>query len=371
MRDMASERRRIFVQELPRTAPSRQRTLNLPGTPLRIAGGGGMASIDRGSRLLCVLNDDLEPSGEFYLSDLPSPQVGAKHEKLIVLSDLAVVLIGLDRAMCIDRSGRKRWSLTYPSWPGGIVGGDAVVINQYVAIAVPERAASPGWAQVPSAHLAVLEIGKGSEIGRVELVDEIGDPQGFHAVTRPGGAGGMLDGGYGQDGSQIWRIAPVDARVEATSLATLDRVLGDLSPSGQEVLTTPHGDDGLILYSWDDLTEVARLERASLFESPERNTDNTVDGFDYYAWFLSNDRLIAMTRQRRLLLIDRRQMEVECQLVPNGFDIIGCDARGQRVDDPGSAIDFEGEISTVTVIDENRILVHGQDQRLELCELSI
>jgi hypothetical protein len=53
-------------------------------------------------------------------------------------------------------------------------------------------------------------------------------------------------------------------------------------------------------------------------------------------------------------------MTVESQLVPSGFDIIGYDEGGQPVDDASQALDFNGAISGVTVIDETRILVHGK-----------
>ena len=176
-------------------------------------------------------------------------------------------------------------------------------------------------------------------------------------------------GGYGQDGAQIWRIASQDGRVDATTFGTLDRILGDLSPNGNEVLTTPHDDGALVLYGWDNLAEGGRLDRASIFELEQGDDDYTADGFDYYAWFLSNDRLLALTRQGRLLVIDRTQMAVEYQLVPDGFDIVGYDSAGQPVNDATEAIDFYGQITGVTVMDENRILVHGKDGRLELCEL--
>jgi hypothetical protein len=142
-------------------------------------------------------------------------------------------------------------------------------------------------------------------------------------------------------------------RTESTPLGTFDRILADLSPSGDEFLTTPQGSGGLILYRWDDLAEAGRLEPAEVFELETANQDLTTDSFDFYAWFLTNDRLLALTRQGRLLLIDRHRMTVESQIVPRGFE----------------ARDFGGDISAVTVIDENRILVHGQDGRMELCDL--
>lgn len=197
---MASERRRIFVEDVPTIVPRRQRTMNLPGNPVLIAGGGGITWINRQSRTLLLLNDDLEPEKEFALSDLPLPQAAAKHERVIVLPNLTVIVISLDRVVAVDQSGRQQWTLAYPTWPKGMVGGDAVVVDQDLAIAVPQRAAHPGQS-VPSAELAIVGIGDGADKERVGLMDEITRPQGFHAVSRRGRGGGFLEGAYGQDGA--------------------------------------------------------------------------------------------------------------------------------------------------------------------------
>lgn len=362
MRDMASERRRIFVRDVPQVTPRGQRLINLPGPIHRTAGDSGLASIDRESRRLLVLDDELEPTRELRLPGLPQP--GAQLERLLILKDLTVILLCLDHVVCVDPSGSQRWRLSHPSWPSGMVDGDAVVIEDRLVIAVPGSPVLAGYGVNP-VELAIVDIADGSE-SRERLIDEIGDPAGFHAITRPDGRGGALDAGYGQDGSQIWRITPSAGRPEVTPLGTFDRILADLSPKGDEILTAPHVSGGLIVYRWDDLSEAARLERAEVFEEED---ELTADRFDFYAYFLSSVRLLALTQQGRLLLIDRVSMTVESQVVPDGLDIIGFDERGRPVDHPEQAVGFAGDIIGVTVIDENRILVHGRDGRSDLCEL--
>jgi len=345
---MGSERRRIFVKEVPQVAPRRQRPINLPGAVLRVEGDGRIATVDRKARQVVIWNTDVEPVQKVILSGLPDPQPGTEFERLILLSDLTGVLLGVDQVVCLDPSGTQRWSLRHPPWPRGRIGGDVVVIDHRLVIVLPASPVLAGYGVHPI-ELAIVDIANGSESGREPLLDEIGDPEGFHAITRRDGHGGVLDGGYGQDGSQIWQIKLSSGRAESTPLGTFDRILADLSPSGDEFLTTPHGTGGLVLYRWNDLTEVGRLEPADVFELEAPNNDS----FDFYAWFLSSDRLLALTRQGRLLLIDRRRMTVEYQIVPRGFEALG----------------LEGEISAVTVMDEDRILVHGQAGRMELCEL--
>jgi hypothetical protein len=76
---MASERRRIFVEHVPQTMPRRQRPINLPGTPVRITGDGRIAAIDRESRKLIILDNQLEPIHERFLADLPRLQAETKY----------------------------------------------------------------------------------------------------------------------------------------------------------------------------------------------------------------------------------------------------------------------------------------------------
>lgn len=103
------------MEDVPTIVPRRQRTMNLPGNPVLIAGGGGITWINRQSRTLLLLNDDLEPEKEFALSDLPLPQAAAKHERVIVLPNLTVIVISLDRVVAVDQSGRQQWTLAYPN----------------------------------------------------------------------------------------------------------------------------------------------------------------------------------------------------------------------------------------------------------------
>jgi hypothetical protein len=363
VRDMASERRRIFVKDMPQVTPRRQQSIKLPGELLLISGDRRIATVERESRRLLIWNEELEPIQEVFLSGLPDPEPGARYERPLVLRDLTVVLLGLSRVVCVDPSGARRWNLVHPPWPRGRVGSDAVVIDDQLALAIP---ASLGPApSVETAELAIVDIGNGSE-SRERLTDDYGDPEGFHGITRRGGQGGALDAGYGQDGSMIWRITPSATRPAVTSLGTFDRVLADLSPRGDEILTTPHSDGGLIVYRWDDLAETARLEAADVFEEDD---DLTADRFDFSASFLSGDRLVSMTQQGRILLIDRVSMTVESQVVPDGFHIIGFDGRGRPVDHAEQAVGFAGDITGLTVVGENRIVVRGKDGRAELCDL--
>ena len=369
MRDMGAERRRIFVHDLAAVAPARQRQLP-PGQFVAVAGGRAATILDRGSRRLTVLDDDFKSTRDVPLPELPLPGPHGHHERLLVDADLAVVVLTLDSVVCVDPTGRLRWRFDHPAWPS-VVGGTGLIFGKRLAVVVPTAPAAPGWFQVKSVELALLDMRTGAELARHSFPDSWDSPQGFHAVARGDGRSGAVDAGYGQDGSQIWRLlTDAQGRVQLTAMDTFDRILADISPAGDEILTAPHDTTDLVVYRWDDLVEVARLESARLFEQPTDESDSTSDGLDYEAWYLGSDKLLALTRQGRLLVADRSLMHLEHQLVVTGFNIIGFDRRGQRVDDPEQAIDFEGDILQVTVIGRDRIVVHGRDGRNELCELT-
>ena len=369
MRDMAAERRRIFVHDLASVAPARQR--HLPSGQLVAAPGGRLVTIlDRGSRRLTVFDHDFESAGDLPLPELPLPGPHGHHERILVNSDLAVVVLTLDSVVCVDPNGGLRWRFGHPQWPS-VVGGAGLIFGKRLAVVVPTAPAAAGRFQVNSVELALLDIGTGAELARHTFPDSWKSPQGFHAVARGDGRSGALDAGYGQDGSQIWRLL-MDAQggVQLTAMDTSNRILADISPAGDEILTAPHDTTDLVVYRWDDLVEVARLETGRLFEPPTDDYDSTSDWLDYQAWYLGSDKLLALTRQGRLLVADRARMHIEHQLVVAGFNIVGFDEGGQEVDDPQHAIDFAGDILQVMVIDGDRIVVHGRDGRNELCELS-
>lgn len=315
-----------------------------------------------------MLNSQFEPVRQIDLTGQLTPDSKA-FERIRVLPDLRSILLALDHIACVDPSGGELWRFDHPPWPR-FVGGDALVVGESLVAVIPTRAARRGAAQVPGARLAILDLAHGSKTKLLELSADEDDPEGFHAIGRPDHMGGAFDGGYGQDGSEIWRVGlSSGSRIEVKKMDTVDRVLADISPSGDELLTTPHTTEHLAVFRWNDLKEVARLSRTEVFQMESDKNDLTADRFDFNAWFLGANRILARTRQGRLLVIDRAAMKVMHQLVVPGFEIYGYDASARRVEDPARALDFEGEINDVIVVDATRIVVTGRDCRVVLCEL--
>lgn len=101
-----------------------------------------------------------------------------QFERLVLLSDLTGILLGVDQVVCLDPSGSQRWRLRHPLWPRGRVGGDVVVIDQRLVIVVPASPVLAGYGIHP-VELAVVDTANGSESEREPLIDEIGDLEVF------------------------------------------------------------------------------------------------------------------------------------------------------------------------------------------------
>jgi hypothetical protein len=367
MRDMGAERRRIFLRDIPLMEPRRQRPVTLAGPLIRGEDGRMLFVLDRGRSILDQLDDDLEPVLQTSLTNVLPSQSNA-YERVRVLPDLRVVVLGLDYVACADANGSQLWRWHHPSWPK-FVGGDALVVGESIVVVTPTRPAPSGYGQVPAARLTALDPSNGSKIRQLQLNAEEDSPEGFHAIARPDLRGGGIDAGYGQDGSEIWRVAITgQGGIEVTKMDTIDRVLSDISPSGDELLTTPLDSEHLAIFRWTDLAEIAVLRRADVFDV-DADEGITSDSFDFDAWYLGADHILARTRQGRLLGIERNTMTARYQLAVDGFDVYGYNNRGKRVDDPSDAFDFESDISGVTVLSQSRIVVQGRNGRGQVCDL--
>jgi hypothetical protein len=344
---MEPERRRIFVTDVPQVAPRSQGPLRLSGPLIRGDDGQALFVLNREPRTLDGLNSRFEPATHIDLTHQLTAHMPA-YERIQVLSGPLVVVLGLDFVACVDSGGREKWRFQHPSWPR-FVGGDALMVAESLVVVIPARAAPTGYSQVPDARLVILDPSSGVKGKQLELSAEQDSPEGFHAVSRSDHLGGAIDAGYGQDGSEIWRVAlGNDGRIGVRRMSTIDRVLADISPSGGEILTTPHDSQHLSIYSWRDLKEIASLAREDVFALESDGNNYTADNFGFYAWYVGNDRILALTRQGRLLLIDRGPIKVLHQLVIEGFN---------------------DEITDVTVLDSARLVVRSRDGRARLCEL--
>jgi hypothetical protein len=195
----------------------------------------------------------------------------------------------------------------------------------------------------------------GHERARIELRSSIRAPEGFSLYPRPRGRDLAADAGFGQDGSTLWWH---DGGEVPTRLSRTDRIVSDVSPSGNEIVTTPHDDGGIEIFAWGQQEPTAVLAAHEVFaREDEAWSDDDQDGFDYYAWVLDDDRLLVKTRQGRLLAIDRATVQPAYELVLDDFPI-------------GEVYEGINEIAQISVLDPQRLLVSHRNGSHHLYRLS-
>jgi hypothetical protein len=121
---------------------------------------------------------------------------------------------------------------------------------------------------------------------------------GFTPFHHPDGQTIGLELPEGQDGCGIRWVRPAGGRIELRCTPGFDRVLADLHPSGQEYLTTPHGNargaNELLRHHFDDDRVIARLPLAvTLPPSDAWDAQDRWEQWDYCAGYLTDDVILA------------------------------------------------------------------------------
>jgi hypothetical protein len=181
----------------------------------------------------------------------------------------------------------------------------------------------------------------------------------FHQTPQTGKV--LIEAAAGQDECILYVAQLIDGRIELEELTTCeDRVMSSFSASGKEFVTAPHGDGVIKVYSFPVVREIAALDQEQIFRAVDEDSDVEEDMLDYLVKYLTDDFIISNTRYGRLLLIDRRSMQLAGELAPEGYQLKGYDKNGKYTDDPARIISYEGDISDFFPTSLGEILiVHG------------
>lgn len=191
----------------------------------------------------------------------------------------------------------------------------------------------------------------------------------YGIVLHPDGNSAMVDGGAGQDGSFLWKVALRTGALSVQPISSDDRFMGGFSPDGMRFVTAPHGAEaGIMIHRWSDCAVLEKLPRERVFIDQD-SEDASSDHFEAQATFFGNSSVIAGTRQNRLLLLRTDPLRVEAELWPTGLPILGYGDRGQPVNDPRAVVDFERDLRGWLVA-RNRLLTTHRDGALSVWDLS-
>lgn len=181
----------------------------------------------------------------------------------------------------------------------------------------------------------------------------------------------IIEAAAGQDDNILYRASFSGGKIVCEVLDDVwDRIVGTFSPDGKEVVTAPHVDGAILIYSYPDIEEIARLDQEQLFDGRnEYPSEEDSDTLEYVVLHISNKTLLAFTRFGRLLLIDRKSMECIGELLPEGCEIRAYDHAGRPTKNPQQIVDYAGEIVTVSVNKQRQLLLTHNSGELRLYSL--
>ncbi|QHS59587.1 TolB-like translocation protein [Chitinophaga agri] len=181
----------------------------------------------------------------------------------------------------------------------------------------------------------------------------------------------IIEAAAGQDDNVLYRAAFSGGKIVCEVLDEVwDRIVGTFSPDGTEMVTAPHVEGAIQIYSYPDIQEIARLEEDQLFDGRnEYPSQEDNDSLEYVVLHISNKTLLAFTRFGRLMLIERATMQCIGELLPEGCEIRAYDLAGRPTRDPKQIVDYAGEIVTVCVNKQRQLLLTHNSGEVRLYNL--
>lgn len=184
----------------------------------------------------------------------------------------------------------------------------------------------------------------------------------YHFYKSPQAGKVLIEAAAGQDDCILYVAQSVNGKIVLEELeACEDRIMGSFASSEKEFVTAPHGDGVIKIYSFPFVKEIAAIEQEQIFGVVEEDSEVEEDRLDYGVGYLTDDFIISNSRYGRLLLIDRRTMQLAGDLIPEGYRLKGYDKDLKYTDDPAKILTYEGDINDFYPVDPTRIfIVHGQ-----------
>jgi hypothetical protein len=296
---------------------------SLPSVPLRVvheAGPGvicgpcpgGWFTLDPVSGAIEVRDGDAAPMTSWQVTPdgrtfgiRPALTVDPRH-RLVVVSEAARTIVVPEHGAPVS-TDQPRWGRN-----GGAAVIDPVERATPLLWSVVASAPAGGLApQPPAGVVRLIDAARGDILDVVELRD--GSPEGYTMHPVPG-RGVVLNGSYGQDGSETWFLRADDGRIDVRPRGP-GGIVGSVDPARAEVLVLPHDDTVVEILTWWDGERVLAVDGDDLFETDDEGAaldedeDDEPDGFGYQGVFLDADRLVASTWSDRWLVMGRANGE--------------------------------------------------------------
>lgn len=210
-----------------------------------------------------------------------------------------------------------------------------------------------------SGVLTVLDPASGAAVFEQAIESDVGH---FVLSPLPDHAGALIDVACGQDGSFLHLARLTGAGLTIEEYPFDDRIFcGGFSPNGSEFITGTHSGDAVKVHSFPGGQVIASVKGKTIFAGDDLG-GQFGDDVGYQAIFLDDDHLLADTRFGRMLLIDRRTMQLIGTVWPPGYELRGYDA--------GGGLAYEGGLTSLHSAGPGRVLMGYKEKAIRLLDFA-
>lgn len=212
---------------------------------------------------------------------------------------------------------------------------------------------------VENGVLTVIDPASGVTVFERAIDSDVGH---FVLSPLPDQAGALIDVACGQDGSFIHLARLTGAGLTIEEYPFDDRTFcGGFSPNSTEFITGAHSGDAVKVHSFPGGQATASVKGRAIFAGDDLSGEFG-DSVGYWAIFLDGDLLLADTTFGRLLLIDRRTMQLIGSVWPPGYELRGYDA--------GGGLAYEGGLTSLHAAGPGRVLMGYKEKAIRLLDFS-
>jgi hypothetical protein len=225
----------------------------------------------------------------------------------------------------------------------------------------------PGDKPGTNDRLTIIDPNSGAMVAEQIIQNEIGH---FELFPCPDHESALIDVGCGQDGSFLYLARLTGGGLTLQRYPFSDRTFyGGFSPDGQEFATGAHQGDAIKIHSFPSGRVIASIESEKIFAADDLVGEGP-DVVGYQAIFLNDDLLLAETRFGRMLLINRRKMQLVGTVWPPGYRLRGYDESGKETDEPSKILDYEGGLTSLHPVGVGRVLSVYNEGVIRLLDVS-
>lgn len=212
------------------------------------------------------------------------------------------------------------------------------------------------------------------KLGSFKLIKEVNiKREGYYYMftQSPQNNSFLIEAAAGQDGCILYGLTFNEKNIQIKEWDNdFDRIVGNFSSDGKEVITAPHGLDTIIIYSFPEQKELLNIFETDVFEYQDPKDKQLLeDNFDFFVKCMFNEWIILQSRFERLVAINRNDRNVMIELVPDG-----CPIESYYAHDSKKTIEnaegYSRNLFDYQQVDENKMMLIHDDNMLTIFDVS-